>query len=592
MSDRPTRLIVIDADPVFQLGLQAALASFSDLQIVDRVSTATVVLARLSAARERDDAPDVVILDPAIAASNGGTVDGTNDDFTASVRLCCDIASAFPALSVFLLSAIASPEVLAAARAAGARGYRAKGTPPDELAQAIRRVAAGESDWPVVTPAAIARSLPPTRSRNWLARQRQLGLQVMAENLSRIEAELQRSSATRWDRMFLRGQRRELSAARWLVDRLLPVEAIVVSGDAPRLPAGTSVATQANVADEISSDRMQTASVSTAANSPTADVLNRVLAAMQSALDNSTRVSLEIDILQPEKRRELLYLVWKEVGDAVAELQFQQLAAEDIRERHATIARAIWRSAIVEFFSRHYAPILDASDVRAIDFATVDAPRVRAEKLARIPFAGELWVYLARTEPFLIDNVSYRPESPEARDRAVLLLSNALVQIANGVMQLLLDRFADNEDLKTTLYELRYRSTREIARFRNELSWRSRQERLFAEPMDIFESQYRLFAFADGSIVRHVIYAPRQDELEKLEGIRWATTIVVELRDAISPRLRAIVSFIGSGAVYVLREVLGRGIGLIGRGIISGIGSALQDVRPSRNTKPGDYGND
>jgi hypothetical protein len=57
---------------------------------------------------------------------------------------------------------------------------------------------------------------------------------------------------------------------------------------------------------------------------------------------------------------------------------------------------------------------------------------------------------------------------------------------------------------------------------------------------------------------------------------------VLELKDAISPRLKSAIGLLGNGFVYVLTNVIGRGIGLIGRGVVQGIGNAWQD-RNSKN---------
>ena len=59
-------------------------------------------------------------------------------------------------------------------------------------------------------------------------------------------------------------------------------------------------------------------------------------------------------------------------------------------------------------------------------------------------------------------------------------------------------------------------------------------------------------------------------------------TLLLETRDALSPRVRAVIAMVGSTVVYVLTEVVGRGIGLVGRGVLQGIGSAWQDTRRSR----------
>lgn len=82
-----------------------------------------------------------------------------------------------------------------------------------------------------------------------------------------------------------------------------------------------------------------------------------------------------------------------------------------------------------------------------------------------------------------------------------------------------------------------------------------------------------------------MIYAPRNDELATLSGIPFLVTLVLEARDAIAPRVRAAVSFLGRGVVYVLTEVIGRGIGLVGRGIVKGIGNALQEPKPKRSER-------
>jgi hypothetical protein len=67
--------------------------------------------------------------------------------------------------------------------------------------------------------------------------------------------------------------------------------------------------------------------------------------------------------------------------------------------------------------------------------------------------------------------------------------------------------------------------------------------------------------------------------LEGLSGVPWLVTFGLELRDALTPRLRSATAWVGSGLVYVLTEVVGRGLGLVGRGIIKGIGNALQERR-------------
>jgi Protein of unknown function (DUF3685) len=93
-----------------------------------------------------------------------------------------------------------------------------------------------------------------------------------------------------------------------------------------------------------------------------------------------------------------------------------------------------------------------------------------------------------------------------------------------------------------------------------------------------------LFVFNGRGIRKVSIYAPRAQELEQLSGVQQTMTLLLESRDAIAPRLRSVVAFVGRGVVYVLTQVIGRGIGLIGRGIVQGIGNSLQDSRMGNNS--------
>jgi Protein of unknown function (DUF3685) len=59
-------------------------------------------------------------------------------------------------------------------------------------------------------------------------------------------------------------------------------------------------------------------------------------------------------------------------------------------------------------------------------------------------------------------------------------------------------------------------------------------------------------------------------------------TLALETRDALAPRLQSATTLIGSAVVYLLTEIIGRGIGLIGRGVIKGIGNIWQESNRHR----------
>ena len=173
-----------------------------------------------------------------------------------------------------------------------------------------------------------------------------------------------------------------------------------------------------------------------------------------------------------------------------------------------------------------------------------------------------------------IDNTSYSAGSYEANEQAAMILENMLISIANAVMQPLLNRLADIELIKKEYYNRQLISTREIERFRNDLSWKYRWENYVAEAKKIFESRHELFVLAPRGIAKVFVYAPRNNELAQLQGIPLVVTLLLEFRDAVTPRLQSLLSFLGNGVVFVLTQIIGRGVGLIVRGVLQGIGSA------------------
>jgi hypothetical protein len=52
-------------------------------------------------------------------------------------------------------------------------------------------------------------------------------------------------------------------------------------------------------------------------------------------------------------------------------------------------------------------------------------------------------------------------------------------------------------------------------------------------------------------------------------------TLALETRDALGPQLRRLLKGFGDVVVIVLTQVIGRAIGLVGRGVMQGMGRSL-----------------
>lgn len=426
------------------------------------------------------------------------------------------------------------------------------------------------------------------------------------------------------DGVVVSGRRRELLAARWIVSQLL-FEARGRSGsaqgkkkqegDRASLKVKRREKAEGKAENLLNNSQLQVAKsqITTeflvVANDWQGSLFDSATAKLQFDLVNLTGVPLEIDILRSAQKRELMSSILRKLEDLLEELRFSQVQPTQLSEKMPAILRDLWEATIIDFFGRYYtlqteenlpldnsqtslkrpesegvsaANLLNGS-VEMVPVLLAEETAVAAEILDKIPMTVDFFAHLLFEIPLTVDNLSCVAGSPQAMQRAEALLENLAIQIASGVVQPLLNNFANIEEIKQNFYDGKLISTREIERFRNNLSWRYRWDSYFVEPKAIFESRFWLFVLGDSGIKRISIYAPRNLELAQLSGLQLVLTLLLEARDAIAPRVRAVISLLGAAVVYVLTQVIGRGIGLIGRGIIQGIGNSLQDGKFGKN---------
>ena len=549
-------LLIVDRDQIFRLGLVTALASYPDFYIIAQANNLSDALLEL----DRGLQPDILVLELGLERFLG------KKDVTW--ELCQKLRQKYGNLPILLLSSYLEPKILRTLKTLGVQGYCNKGTDIDTVAGAIHRLAEGETYWQEI-------NLP--ADNFWLKKLSRLsrtGQREIKVTLEEINNQLKNNSLSILDRLFLSGRKRELLAADWLVNHLSSekISTSIVNQNqqttnSPALvpkesPNQSCLLSAYEVVTELEKEQ-----------SVNAQIFRRVFSAIELGAINRTNVTLEIDILQISKRKELLYLVLSRLYKLVQSLQQEQsrLSIEDNLHE-------LWQSASVDFFFGHYGGTIVITEEQFLEIIEQEALIVQRNIFNQIYFASDLLAYLLEKKPLIVDFISYRYDSPEAKDRAQTLIENSIVLVANAILQVFLNNFYNLEIFKYNLYHPKYRSTREIARFRNDLSWRYRQEKYWDDPNNIFSSRYRLLILHQNGIQTFFVYASRTEELNQLRGLPWLATMIIEIRDAISPRLRALIASLGKGMVYLLTQVIGKGIGLIGKGIIQGIGSSLQDT--------------
>jgi DNA-binding NarL/FixJ family response regulator len=620
------RLMLIDEDPVFRLGLRIWLEQSAGYQVVAEASQGEEALAILTgqatptnadpwtdtdlaqSPSTEGDAPaiDVVVLDLGLGRGDPQRLPG--------LQLCADIKALYPALPVLVLSAQTEPVLEAAARQMGADDFAPRGLAVRDLGRLIQRLsqvqmASTETEstpreaWieqPRGEQAPVPGALTALRISLRLS-----SVQQIEATLAAIAAQQRQGRRDPWTEAVLAGRQRELRAARWLVRRLLatphfsdqwqsiePPPSRATSGPrAPAIPPSPGqprrftppgdnpwALENTGLRDIIPTATSQ-ARLALAQGDLATIVFERVFAKLQGPLTNLSTVPLEIDILRDDKKRELLFLMLRQLEEALDNLRRANILPGQLPEKSPLVLQDVWEAAITDFFGRYYTLQVDNLEQPVVSTLLGEAEVVQMAILNQIPLVPMVLGHLLFKESVIVDGSPYVASTPEALNRSQELVEHLLIQLANAAVQPLLNCFADVELLKKNLYQRRMITSRDIERFRNELSWRYRWDGLIYEPKAIFESQYRLFGFRPRGIDTHTIYAPRRQELDQLSGLQRTVTVVIEARDAIAPRFRSAVSLVGSSLVYVLTDVIGRGIGLVGRGILRGIGSAWRDPR-------------
>lgn len=608
MSDRPLNLLLIDPDPIFRLGLRIALEQEPNLQVISEAQTDIIALQILAELALKDpNQLNLVILELGNSRSE--------ENQQLGLQLCQQIKALYPNLPLLLVSSCQDEGLLLAARAIGVDGYCPKGTPLTKIVTAIEAIAEGRVYWYGSTenegdreekqdnqaqaePRTSKQGLPspeqlevtdPNRNtqdkrqalsnrlielRNYLYSS---GTNYINVSLTEVKAKLQVPGIPILDRAVLAGKRRELFAAHWLLEHLFARSSVKQH---PQTKNNNTFRSTPPV-DSSSSNAIATYSQPKTLSIPSllspralqSILFSSCINKLQFSLQNLTDTPLEIDIFREEKKRELLYLILQKFANILDELRFAKITITRLKELKNKILRDLWKETITEFYGKFSLINLEKRPVEIVNVLIKSADVIEEEILEQIPLVVELLSYLLFQTDLYINSTYYPAGSAEANERGSMLLENLLIQLANGIVQPLLNSLGDLEVIKQNYYDPKLFSTREIESFRNNLSWKYRLRNYISEPKAIFESRHELFVFAPRGLAKISIYAPRSEELAQLGGIPLIFTLTLEFTDAVKPRLQAIFSLLGSGVVFVLTKVVGRSLGLIGRGIIQGIGS-------------------
>jgi two-component system NarL family response regulator len=126
MTDRPTRVLIVDDHPMVAQGIRALLETFDDLEVVGTLTNGQEAVDSVAALD-----PDVILLDLNMPRLSG----------LSATEI---ILERRPDTRILILSMHDSPEYISTALSHGAMGYVLKDVPTEEVRLAIDTVMQGE----------------------------------------------------------------------------------------------------------------------------------------------------------------------------------------------------------------------------------------------------------------------------------------------------------------------------------------------------------------------------------------------------------------------------------------------------------------
>lgn len=403
------------------------------------------------------------------------------------------------------------------------------------------------------------------------------GLQQIDDELAGIRRLLDSGQTGDLVALLLRGRLRELRIARHLLLWLWGPISMAWSPDHHGDPAVTiqSLAPPPSSA--------QPAAVSLTLRDRTAEGIwaalrQRLLEAAGNGPNNGSGRLLALDGLQPERRRDLLIALLEQFSRLRQQLQGDGAALENLISRWQERQPEVRREALRQM-AGSYVQLPWEGGLRPVAESLVRSSDLEPED-PELPDPRPMLATLLLARPLLVDGRLLAPDEPQAVLYLERLLANWLVRSAELVSAEVLAACADWPELRRYLLHPEYLPTRNLERLRNRLNAQQRWSEWFERPIHLYESRRPLYQLEAGRIRSIDLTEPRDAELRRLGWPQQLVTLILEARDALAPQLQNLVRGLGDLVVVLLTRVVGRAIGLVGRGILQGMGRSVgRDAR-------------
>lgn len=146
------RILLVEDQEIVRRGLKTLLETKPDIQVVGEADNGQTAIERFTEFHQKGEPPDLILMDIRMPIMDG---------VTATEIIC----QRFPGTKILILTTFDDSKYVAEALRFGAKGYLLKDTPSEELAEAIRSVHRGYTQFgPGILEKMFAQQPPPTET--------------------------------------------------------------------------------------------------------------------------------------------------------------------------------------------------------------------------------------------------------------------------------------------------------------------------------------------------------------------------------------------------------------------------------------------
>ncbi len=304
-----------------------------------------------------------------------------------------------------------------------------------------------------------------------------------------------------------------------------------------------------------------------------AAIKKRLENTIQQGLTNSTGTLLAIEGLNTGRQKDLLLGLLNQLDEVIDKLRSNEKPQDSYKKNWLEMQPELRQQALREMagnyvrlpFKGELAPVGEFL-LKMVDLFDNDD---------ELPKPEHMLDPLLTNKPLIVEGQLLPADDPRALIQLEMFFSNWLIRSAELICAEVMSACGEWPELRRYLLNPHLVSTRELERLRNQLNSQTRWQSLIQKPIQLYESKRLFYRLREGRIEPILITEPRDEELRQLGWWQQQVALLVEARDAITPQIQALVRRLGNVMVIVLTKVIGRAIGLIGRGIAQGMGRSL-----------------